>query len=121
MAKPKKPAPNPAKELQAALIEALTIEAPLSRMTALQNALVYAQKNVTPDRARGLRKYLEAMLAVPLEHADGVRQEQKDSDGEIVETQVWAQPPIMTHKELVTVLLAGALFVHTDRILGRNL
>lgn len=107
----KKPAPNRAKELLEAIVEAVTKTGPSIRGVAVNNALMMSLgADLDDPRVRRLREYLEALIAVPLEHADGVK-----VDG------VVKAPPIMTHEELVTVLLAGALFVQSDRILGRTI
>lgn len=108
----KKPTTNRAKELLEALVEAVVKPGPSARGTAVHNCLLLSLGGQEfPSRARKLREYTLAMMEPLLQHADGVKTE----DGKAI------QAPILTHEELVMVLLAGALLVQSDRVLGRNI
>lgn len=106
----KPPATSPAVELLAALAD-IPGKVGAARGIALNNALTQSlppDLRADPVRATKLREFVLAMVAPVLELADGV-----DGEGEVV-------PIVMTHGEIVSALLAGALYVHADRVIGRG-
>ncbi len=105
--KPKKPTKTRAQELLELLTNVQDAKTPHAKGVAIGNALVFSMpEDSPPSRARVLREYALALIKPSLEHADGVAEKKV--------------PPIMTHEELVAVLLAGAYLVQTDRVLGRE-
>jgi hypothetical protein len=100
----KKPAAQtPAAELLAALAE-IPAKTGAARGVALNNVLLLSLgEKRDAVRATKLREFTLAMVEPLMELAEGE-----------------VGLPAMTYSEIVTALVAGALYVHADRVMGKG-